>query len=248
MNISLEDFYGALQKCARFWPETENLCLRLKGFRVLQHDGFDELTTDNMGATVCDDSKPYFYSADWEKAGKPANRVIGSLPVLTAFERQGRLGSPFDTQIKKTHQIVLTVWDKFDSKKEAKCNTCAGRVPNEIYRDTLTMLTWVMKYVGKLVLATTDTDSCEKIYNQDWLDQAKARDYITSYQIKTTMKNTLQPQGKEFNFYRQESSTNFLYGTSVVIDLRADSCETICFDFTEKNYRSLAHEVGCKNC
>lgn len=248
MNISLEDFYGALKKCVEFWPETDSQCLRLKGFKALQHDGFSELTSDNMGATVCDDGKPYFYSADWVKAGKPTNRIIGSLPVLTAFERQGQYGSPFDLQIKRTYQIVLTVWDKYVEKKDGKCTGPESRVVNEIYRDTEQILIWVLKYCGKLILATTDTDSCEKLYNEDWLKQAREKSYISSYQTKAILKNTLQPQGKVFNFYRQESSTNYLYGTSVVVELRADSCKSICFDFTEKNYGSLAHEVGCKNC
>lgn len=248
MNISLEDFYGALKKCAEYWPETDSPCLRLKGFKVLQHDGFTELTPDNMGATVCDDGKPYFYSAEWAKAGKPTNRIVGSLPVLTAFERQGQYGAPFDLQIKRTYQIVLTVWDKYTEKKDGKCVGPESRVVNEIFRDTEQMLIWVLKYAGKLVLATTDTVPTPTLYNQDWLDQAKARGYITTYEVNGSLKNTLQPQGKVFNFYRQESSTNFLYGTSVVVELRADACRTICWDFTEKNYRSLAHEVGCKNC
>jgi len=194
-NNPVGNFYGALKKCTEYWPETDSPCLRLKGFKVLQHDGFTELTPDNMGATVCDDGKPYFYSAEWAKAGKPTNRIVGSLPVLTAFERQGQYGAPFDLQIKRTYQIVLTVWDKYTEKKDGKCVGPESRVVNEIYRDTEQMLIWVLKYAGRLLLATTDTVPTPMLYNQDWLDQAKARGYITTYAVNGSLKNTLQPQG-----------------------------------------------------
>lgn len=249
MNIELEDFYTALRDCVRFYPDSGSQCLRLNGFRVLQFDGAGELTNDNMGATACDKAKPYFYSRDWEKSGWNPNSVVGSLPVLTAFERSGIVKTPFDKQAVRTYQILLCVWDKYNQDKcEGGCEGCEARTVNEIWRDTQALLFNVLYYLSGVVLATTNIDASKRVYHLEMLKALKTNGDITNYQIFQSLKNSMNIQGKEYPIYRQETVSGSLFGTAIELPINSSDCLSTEFDFSPADYGIIAQEAGCKNC
>lgn len=249
MNIELEDFYAALRDCVRFYPDSGSKCLRLNGFRVLQFDGATELTNDNMGATACDKAKPYFYSRDWEKSSWNANKVIGSLPVLTAFERRGIAKNPFDKQATRTYQILLCVWDKYDQDKcTGGCSGCEARTVNEIFRDTQIMLFNVLYYLSGVVLATTSIDPAKRVYHIKMLDAMKTNGDITSYQTVQMLKNSMNIANKEYQIYRQETISGQLFGSAIEVTINSSDCLSTEFDFSPADYGIISQEAGCKNC
>lgn len=250
MKVTLEEFYEALKLGVKYQPDSGTPCLRLNGFRVLQQEGASELSADNMGATPCDKNKPYFYSRAWEKTGSNPNKVIGSLPVLTIFERQGQVKSPFDKTATVEHQLILTVWDKYDQDKCAgDCAGCAARTVNEIFRDTQTMLFNVLYYIGGLVVATTSADPAERVYHKALLEKMKTEGDISEYQVTGAFKNSMQAANKEHTMYRQnERTAEYFYGTAITIDFKTTICNQTEFDFNPTDYGAIAQEFGCKNC
>lgn len=250
MKVTLPDIYAALRDSVRYYPAQDMPCKRLQTWRVFQQSLGVEASTPNLGATICDKDKPYFWSRDWHEKKYNPNGIAWKFPLLFAFETEGAMTGPFgfsgDTKMVYTLQIgVLDVLT--DNKDARNCVGCNARTVNEIYADTETMLLSALHFVSRV--NQTEIDGTDVWANADLVSQGEASGALNvTGKTSISILDASQKYNQEAPFFRIERSAEKMYGTAMNIRVAASVCPTVDWNFTETDFGILAQEAGCKTC
>ncbi len=122
--------------------------LRLNCFRVLQMDRETEIATENLGATISDKDKPFFWSRYWHNNKYSPNAIRREFPLLTIFETEN--SGKTDEVFSRFHEVYtfdISVLDVYRDDCNGKPG-CEGRTINEIYIDTKVLLQNYLRELG----------------------------------------------------------------------------------------------------
>ncbi len=249
MNLLLTDIYNAFRDSVRYYPAQDTTCKRLQTWRVFQQSLGVEVSTANLGATVCDKDKPYFWSRDWHEKKYNPNAITWKFPLLYAFETEGTMIGPFGFggAAKMVYSLQVGVLDVLiDTPDGRKCVGCQSRTPNEIYADTETLLLSALHFVSNV--NQTGIDGVDVWANADLVSQGEASGALNiTGKTAISILDQSQKYNQEAPFFRIEKIGN-IYGTAISLRVATQVCPTVDWNFTETDFGVLAHEAGCKTC
>lgn len=253
-QVPITDFYAIVRDAVRLYPATSPVrkCAQPQSFRVLQADRGAEVLTENLGATVSDKDSPFFWSRQWELAKYNPNKIGFDWPLVTLFEAQNEaIGSPFEKGFKRCYTLEISVLDVYrDDCQTGKHTGCEARTVNQIFLDTEAMLDAVLKYLGKMVIATTSADPMPRYYNLDWLAAAVSNGDITSWDVQPGGELGAQLVGdnRTASFQRVEIAQKKIYGTKTQFRFCTHNCASVSFNLESPTFGVLAFEAGCRDC
>lgn len=248
MKATRTDFYNALKQSVMFSPKAELKCNQLQTFRVAQ-SGM-EMTTPNMGATICDKDKAFFWSRLWQDRKYNPNHVSFEFPLLRVHESNFSVKRPLAATSERVYSFQISVWDKWvEDNDKGRCQGCAGRTIEEIEADTERLLFASLHYLSGLVEATIDTGLPSGYYHKDFLTYLHDRGAISGYTPGIDFGGMLEQDNKSATAYRVEIASAKLYGTAIDIQVCLKNCEATVYNFEQcTDFAVLAQEVGCKDC
>lgn len=250
MTPLLTDIYSAFRDSVRHYPAQDTLCKRLQTWRVFQHSLGVEVSTPNLGATICDKDKPYFWSRDWHEKKYNPNGIAWKFPLLFAFETEGAMIGPFGFggETKMVYTLQIGVLDVLTDTKDARnCIGCNARTANEIYADTEALLLSALHFVSNV--NQTGIDGTDVWANADLVSQGEASGALNvTGKTAISILDQSQKYNQESPFFRIERSAEKMYGTAINIRVAASVCPTVDWNFTQTDFGIIAQEAGCKTC
>lgn len=250
-QLTISDFYRVLKNAVRLFPATSPVkrCLQPQSFRVLARDPRSnaEIGTDTLGASPTDKTLPFFWSREWELKKSSPGALSFGFPLVTAFEIVNQTnGDIFRGKASRTYTVEIACLDVF--KPEA-CNqpnpdSCDGRPINQIYLDTERILDGVLRYVGGTVVAVTDADPVEKIYNEQFL----IANFPGQHNVRVRLGDVWAGKNTSMQFTRVEYPTRNIFGTKTRFVFHVDSCPETVFNSTVTNPGLIGFEAGCTDC
>jgi hypothetical protein len=232
--VTLEHFYGLLKEAARSCPPLgSGHCLQLQAFRALAFDTGNELNSDNLGATVCDQDRPYFWSRRWENSNYHADQIRFDWPVLLVYEKSAVRHSPFGRAKVETWLEIGVVDAMPDGIASGVCDGCEGRTVHDVFRDTQRLLTWVLEYLSKSKLVevvTADGNTHKTLSNPVTLDRAIEVNRISSYTVLHEFGAVLGAVDSVEQF-RVDYPAKRAYGTAVVPKITFFDCPQGCISY-----------------
>ena len=244
--MTLDDLFQQIKYAVKYYPAQQRKCLRPATFRVLAYD--QELTTENMGATICDADKPYFFSREWELNKRNPNKITAPLPAVTAYVSDGGMKDPFQKTATERTTVVLACWDRYEQEKCAagKCSGCEARTPTEIFRDTAEILRNILFYLSGIVTATTNEDATPRLYHKALLEALVADGVIENYSTSgPVLLNMLSAFNQTIEMRPAERAADLLFGTYCTITFTFQNCATVNWNFADVDLGVLAQEAGC---
>ena len=247
MQPTLTDIYTALRDSVRFYPRQELKCNQPQTWRVLQQSLGVEISTENLGATICDKGKPYFWSRLWEEKGYNPNSIVWNFPLLFAFEIPGSIKDLLGSSPKFIYTLQIGVLDVLsDDKAGRSCVGCNGRTVNEINDSTQAILQACLDYLKNTRPYSID-GGADVWANKSFIQQGMAAQRFTASPRGAGITDQSQSLNSEAQFFRAEKVGN-IYGTVITLRFYGDGCVTPEWNFNETDFGVLAHEAGCSNC
>lgn len=213
-------------------PKADLKCRQLQAFRVLERGGL--LTAENLGATICDLPKNWFWSRVWNDArSKP--KVTFEFPLLLVIERGFTLSNPLQGKGKQCVTYNVTVLDKYtEGCEKGNCSGCEGRTVNDIYQDTEALLFQALAYLSgmKFINVGAETYSIHKDELAAHIESGAITDYTEGKGWGMIVAN----DAKQAEGYRTSIEAEKLFGTSVNVTICNDACYTVGWDFTKATF------------
>lgn len=249
MKPSLTDFFTVLKQAVMFSPKTEMKCKQLQALRVSPREYGMELASENIGATICDKDKPFFWSRIWEQKKYNPNQVAWEFPLLFVSELSISTKNAMLNSAERTYVFQVTVLDKYSEDcDKGKCQGCEGRTVNEIFYDTETLLHSVVRYLATITEAETDR-GVSGFFGRDYLGWLIDRGMIGGYTPGMDWGGIMATENKNAVSYRTAIETLRVYGTAIDLTVTVKNCEEPTFDFsTCPDISVIGHEAGCKDC
>lgn len=244
-DIGLHDVYELLKEFVKNYPNHSNRCRRLQTFAVLE--SVTQLNTENLGKTILDKNKPFFFSREWASKQHNPSKLSFNFPALIAFDRGTTFVDPFSKKIKTCYSLDIGVFDKFDQdcadKKSGCKDPCASRVPSEIFKHTQDFLMTLFAFLCDLICVKKDGKN--KWYHKGYY-QANKEDIGGKICNKTTgrFQQMLKRKNPNLSGDRFEGGINCLYGTYVNIKLCFDCCGQYSYSPEEQTYKD-GGDTGC---
>lgn len=227
--ITTDQFYSLVRDAARSCPVASSTCLQINGFRAMALSGATEMTTPSFGVTVCDKEKPYYWGRKWAEGGYLTDNMEGEFPALTAFRANGNMTDAFNARQRTVSKMEVAVVDRYyqDQCEAGACGGCEGRTIMEIFRDTETLLTYVLKYLGNAVHAVVGNIG-EGLFNETVLEALRVSNEIPGYDVKGFFGDMLAGRNIEGVFLENiEFPAAKLYGTAAYILVPTLSCDPV---------------------
>lgn len=256
MNASLSDFYAAMKQAVMFSPQyvvpdSGNgkawKCRQLQTFRVMQKERGSELASPNLGATICDKGKPFFWSRKWHQDKYNPNNITFEYPALLLTELSINSENSFSQSSKRCYSFQVAVVDQqTDDCTTCACESCEKRTVNEIFSDTENLLFSCLHYVSKIRQATLQPSGEEGFWNTDYLAALKEAGTINGYNPGADWGGLLNKQ--QVSGYRIAIDAQKIYGTAVNISVCFHNCEATQYNFNLPDFGVLSAESGCRTC
>lgn len=227
---TLEQFYALLKEAARTCPDTGEICTQLQAFRALAFESGREINTDNLGASVCDKDRPYFWSRKWENLNFSANSIPFDWPALVVYERNAVRKHPFGVPRIETWLEIGVIDALSDGIERGICSGCQGRTIHDIFRDTQNLLAHVLGYISNSALAEVtgiNGNVWQGLYNLSILDFAQSQNQIHAYEVKHHFGASLGSVDTAEQF-RVDFPAQNIYGTAVVVKITFLDCKPGC--------------------
>lgn len=238
--FSLNDFYGILADAVRHSPIVNGYpCKRLQTWLVETEEGGRSLQTPNLGATICDKGKNFFWSRLWADSGYPKENISFDFPVLSCFVQSIRTFEPFaKNKWKNVYNISLSVTDSLKNDcKDCDCCACDKRTKNDIFLDTSRLLDQVLHYLQGVKVAKIDGGPWG-LYHSQYLQALVDVGGIT-VQTGKGFAEIMSANNQQQNGIYTEGLATSLYGRS--IDLAVH--ENVCFEDLQFNFEDFPAAV-----
>lgn len=249
-KLNITHFYTALGDAVRHSPPNTSgqKCKQLQTLRVQQLERGIELASQNLGATLCDKDKPFFWSRLWHERGYNPNSIEFQFPALVAFEIDEEVGSAFNRAgAERCFNIMLAVFDVFkDDCSAGNCPPCEGRTINEIFIDTANHLHYVLQYLSKCFVASDGANQI--IIHADYLSSEQLAGRLTSYGTTKPLTVALGGENATTTLVHREFPVDKIFGSSLSVQVCMGRCEAITPNFTIPSFATMAQEAGCKDC
>ncbi len=257
MNATQTDFYNALKQAVMFSPQYVTpgsgngkvwKCRQLQTFRVMQKERGAELVSPNLGATICDKGKQFFWSRKWQESGY-GDPITFNYPALLLTELSFSTERPFQKQTKRCYNYQIAVVDQHsDDCKTCACESCEKRTVNEIFADTEALLFDAAYYLSQVRGATLQPGGETGFWNTVYLDHLKETGGISEYAPDADFGGMMGSWNKDVTAYRIAVEANKIYGTAMNFTACFSNCEATEPNFNLPDFGVLARESGCKNC
>ena len=257
MSASLNDFYTALKQAVMFSPQYVEAdsgngkvwkCRQLQTFRVMQKERGADLKAPNLGATICDKGKPFFWSRRWHENGY-GDPITFNYPALLLTELSFTPERLFQKQTKRCYTFQIAVVDQIGSDcKECNCQSCEKRTGNEIFADTEALLFDALYYLSKMRGAVLQPSGESGVWNTDYLDYLKTSGGISDYTPGQDFGSILNSDNKGASGYRIAVESEGIFGTAVNVTACFQNCEATEYNFKLPDFGVFAREAGCKTC
>lgn len=257
MSATVNDFYTALKQAVMFSPQYVQpdsgqgkvwKCRQLQTFRVMQKERGAELISPNLGATICDKNKAFFWSRKWHESGY-GDPITFNYPALLLTELSFAPETPFSKLTKRCYTYQLAVVDQqSDDCKACNCESCEKRTINEIFSDTEALLFDSLYYLSGIRGAVLQPGGEEGFWNTGYLDALKEAGTISSYAPGADWGGVLNTWNKGVTAYRISVEATKHYGTAVNFTACFQNCEATEPNFNLPDFALVAREAGCKTC
>jgi len=128
--FTLSDVYSKMKEAVRRWPLVDH---KPNTFGVLT--SFSDLDAANLGKTIRDKDRPYFFSKAWADEMHNPSKVKWAVPGVFIFEVGGTMRTDASNYI--TYQLQVASLDSMDSENEAWAKlTNDERAEHQIFEDT----------------------------------------------------------------------------------------------------------------
>lgn len=232
MIITKDMIYCALKEAAMYSPKADLKCRQLQAFRVLERGGL--LSAENLGATICDLPKNWFWSRVWE-ASKVKQKVTFEFPLLLVIERGWTATNPMQGKGKQCTTYNITVLDKYtEGCEKGNCSGCDGRTVNDIYQDTEYLLFQAIAYLSGMKFITVDGEAYS--IHKDELAAHIESGAITDYTEGKAWGMIVANDSKQGEGYRTSIEAEKLFGTSINLTICSDHCYVDGWDFSKATF------------
>jgi hypothetical protein len=233
--MQISNIYQSLKEAVRFYPNVSEPCKAPQTFAVLAN--VSDLSTPNLGKTICDKNKPYFFSRLWENKKYNPSDLSFQWPAIVVYEENMDLSGVFSNEQKLCYNVTISVLDTFDKDcDKLRCTGCKGRTPNEVFQDTENILFDVLKYLQDLVITTDDT-----LVHRSALDGTVAEGKTTHFQKALKANNSANTTAQRF----VGGTAGNLYGNSIRLKFCFDRCNTgVEWNF-EASGKGEINDVSC---
>lgn len=251
MIFGKTDFFQALKESVMFSQSIRpGQCGKLQAFKVLEQGAGGLIRSENLGGTICDKGKPYFWSRRWHESSYNPNQILFDFPILCVVETGYTVDRPFDRNNRRTYQFNISVLDKYvQTKGPDGCTGCDGRTINEIYEDTEAMLFQALSFVSRYKEAEINPSGETGFFNINLLDAWKQQGSISGYNLITAPGDLLVAKITDGNAYKAAISAEGLFGNAINLNIGFQACQTEEFTYNSiKDFGTLSHEAGCTGC
>ncbi len=242
---SIYAFYGLIRDAVRFYPESGATCKRPNAFLVETKDGGENLRETNLGVTICDKDRNYFFSRLWEESGFP-QAIEHDWPLVTVLMRESTLTKPFSVGPKISRDLFINVVDTYRAKGDCDgcdCEGCDNRGINDIYADTEVILLNILRYLGNS--AVYHYEDAKYLLNRDHWAYLYSRGDLDYPEREAGMESVLGSANPTVSMYPVNPVEN-IYGTTARIKVEFTECLAPTMDFDVREYNlNLEH---CKTC
>ena len=248
MKPRIENIYDALKQAVMYYgmPESGWKCHQPQTFAVM--DSKSVLNTENLGKTPCDRLKPFFFSRLWHNKKYNPSELSFEWPLVAVFEMSADIEDLNTPKQSNCYSIQLMVLDQYkDDCTKGSCQGCVGRVKNEIFTDTETMLYNILTYMKYLewvkigdewrLIHSDLLDYYETIPGFIYTKDASGIGYKVSDMFRR--KNAATQ-----SFRIEGTSSSNLWGTAIYLKLCVPYCSDYEFDFSNID-KGLIPDVGC---
>lgn len=177
---TLDRFFEHIREAVLYFPDTPTL--NVQTFSVVE--SLDEINKANLGNDWRSAKTRYCLSKRFEK--RAVTQFEFDFPAVLVNELDYNVGNVLgktDNSVKINHNVKLFVLDVLKSNKEIT-DSNQDRNPNEIFRDTKTILLYILAYFKKIrfvKITNTDTSISYGYYHLDVIDKMVDDGDITSY-------------------------------------------------------------------
>lgn len=250
MDILIEDFLNALMGAVKYSSPTAPPCQRLETFRVFPNQRLPELPSMNLGATICDKDKPFFWSRKWAESKFNPNNVEWAFPLLYVFDMAANVEDIFSGRTKAVHNLQIGVLDVMSPDcANGDCVGCNNRTPNEIHIDTQRMLVTALRFAGGYVYGNDFGGVIPSgFYHEGYLQKLVTDLVIPPGDRTRRLLASTIPKNKSNVFVHVERPTDNIYGTATELNLYTSACPDGTFDFTDIDWGVVPQNQGCQNC
>lgn len=234
MSVITKDLViRALKEAAMYSPQADLKCRQLQAFKVLERGGL--LVSENLGATICDLNKDWFWSRVWSANKVKASRINWDFPLLVVIERGFTAANPLNNKGKQCVTYNISVLDKYTADCEkGSCQGCAGRTINDIYADTEYLLFQALSYVSGMKFITIGSTGYSM--HQDELTKHLNSGAITTYIDGKAWGSIVSNDTKSAEGYKTAIEAESIYGTSINVTICNDRCYVDGFDFSKATF------------
>lgn len=234
MTVTKQTIIRALKEAVMYAPYSTLPCNRLQSFKVLERGGL--IVSENLGATVCDIQKDWFWSRSYDSKRSKTGKVTWELPVLLVIERGFTLSDPLTHSGKQCVNYNITVLDKYTADCEkGDCRGCNGRTINDIYLDTETMLFEALSYLSGMLFVRIE-DDIYSMHSQE-LQHHISEGTVTEHEILKMWGANLASSVKNGDGYKTSIDAESLYGTSINITMCNSKCVNPDWNFTKAKFK-----------
>jgi len=198
--FTVQDLYEGLKQATMTKPELET-------WRVIEYMRGGEMFSSNLGATILDKGKPYFWSKAWADSGYTA-QVDWRFPLLATFE----VNATVSQQAKRLVDFNLELYllDKYDEADE--------RSINEIFESTESLLFDALQYLAGCTIYRVD-DERDLLLHKDRAQAMIEQGAIMSA-VATTPK-LLSDQITVQSMFRVTYPADNVFGTGFLLNFKS---------------------------
>jgi hypothetical protein len=232
----LDTFYRLCAEFVQHYPEMELPCQRMQTFAAIE--SYADINKPNLGKTILDRDKPFFFSRKWAAANYNPSKLEASGPMMTAFEEPGLFVDPFDVNTKVVYNIQLAWLDSFEHPKTEDKRACAKRTRNELFIQSETFARNFFSYLAGVAY-----------YEGVGFRNAQVAAAINPGAVEVTtitrqFVKMIKEENKQVQHVRWEGGINNLHGTYTTIKLCANTCDSFIYDSATAEYK-LGFDRGC---
>lgn len=254
MVKSIDIIYSLLSDFVKYYPKNKDNCKQLQTFAVL--DGFSELNNENLGKSIRDYGKPYFYSKRWENSNFNKSNISFDFPAMVVHQNSylGQYDTIKEKVSTKIYNLEIGVVDKYvQDCLDCRSDYCRDRTNEEIYRDTSNMLDGLFAYFNDVVVANVTDDNGEHVIyaHKDYLTWMDDEDIIISYSINRSETNAFHREWRNsignsnINGFFWKGGIDDLKGTFINLQVRIDTCPEYSPSFFRSKSDGIFLDLNC---
>lgn len=245
----IEDVYRAFKDAVLYYP-TPNDRLRChwpQTFAVL--DRKSNIGTENLGKVSCDARLPFFFSREWHNLKYNPSQLKFQWPAVIIYETNQPITGLLKSTQRNCYVFDLMVLDQYNEKCGTTCDGCDGRVVNQIFTDTETLLHNILAYFKDI--QWLNTIEGYRLINKSLANAIRTANpgYIISTDdengIGSQLTNAIIRDNEQVESIRIDGlSISNLFGTALNMKICLNYCSDIDYSF-ENLDKGFTYDKGC---